>query len=203
VILLKNNNKVNQYIELMESVPEFVDYTYWEFLQDRKIVLNTAIDIDCIEKVVLQILKFNEEDKNIPVSKRKPIQLLIHSGGGDVITAMNVIDVIKTSKTPVHGIALGLVGSAAGIIYISTHKRFAYPNSTILIHDGSLMLSSTAKKAKQTMEYYDKLDERIKNIILENTKIPGELYDQKADEEWYILSQPEGVELGIVDEIIS
>lgn len=197
-----HDKTAQEFLEILEGVPPFVDYTYWENLKQRKIIFNSEVNTQVVEYIVMQILKFNEEDKDIPVEKRVPIKLYISSHGGSVIEGFNVIDVIKSSKTPVYTIALGLAASMSALILISGHKRFAYTNSTVLLHDGSLMLASTSKKAKQTMEYYDKLDNRIQKFILENTKISEELYKQKHDEEWYLFGSPDALELGIVDEII-
>jgi ATP-dependent protease ClpP protease subunit len=87
------------------------------------------------------------------------------------------------------------------LILISGHRRTIYKNATALLHDGNLQLANSSKKAKQTMAFYDALELRLKNFIVENTKITPELYDSKNDEEWYIFGD-EALELGIVDEVI-
>lgn len=190
-----------QYLELVEQLPDFAEYTFWEQLQNRKIIINSHVDFSLVERVVIQILKWNEEDKNIEVEKRTPIEILLSSEGGDVISGFLLIDVIKKSLTPIHVTAMGLAASMGALILLSGHVRKAYANTTILIHDGSLSVSSTSKKAKQTMKYYDKLEERVNALILSSTKIDKELLDSKSDDEWYMFAD-EALELGIIDQII-
>lgn len=189
------------FLELIEQLPDFSEYTFWEQLQDRKIIFNSAVDFSLFERAIIQILKWNKEDDGIDVANRKPIEILLASEGGDVIAGFALIDVIKKSVTPVHITAVGMAASMGALLLLSGHVRRAYENTTILIHDGTLGVHSTSKKAKQTMQYYDKLEERTNALIIKNTKIDKALLDSKADEEWYMFAD-EALELGIIDEII-
>lgn len=190
-----------EFLELVEQLPDFSEYTFWEQLQNRRIIFNNHVDFSLIERAIIQIIKWNEEDKDVEIENRKPIEILISSEGGDVLSGFALIDVIKKSLTPVHTIAIGIAASMGGLLLMSGHVRKAYLNTTILIHDGQLGVHSTSKKAKQTMQYYDKLEERTNSFIIDNTKITKELLDSKADEEWYMFAD-EALELGIIDEII-
>lgn len=184
----------------LSELPAFEEYTFWENLKDRKIIINQSIDDSIIERAVMQILKFNEEDEGKDVAARKPIKLYINSDGGVVTTGMILCNVIENSKTPVYGIALRAY-SMAGLILLPCHKRMAYPFATILLHDGSLGLVSSSKKAKETMKFYDDLEERTKKFILKYTNITEEKYKEKYGEEWFLFAN-EARELGIIDEII-
>ncbi|TKH02983.1 hypothetical protein FC678_25610, partial [Peribacillus simplex] len=133
---------------------------------------------------------------------RKTIQIYVTSNGGDVVAGFSAIDAIKSSKTKVETIGVGSCVSMGALLLISGHYRKAYPNTIILIHDGSMSVQSTSKKAKNTMNFYDRLDNRIKKFVVENTNISEELYAEKEDEEWYMFANDEGLSLGIVHEII-
>jgi ATP-dependent Clp protease protease subunit len=194
-------NSPEDFLTLMEGVPPFIDYAYWSNLQNRKIIFNDEVNVHVVERIMMQILRFNEEDKDIPAEQRKPIEIYIHSGGGDVFTGLSLLSIIEKSITPVHTYVLGIAGSMAGLIYMAGHRRFAYENSIILIHDGSLSLQSSSKKAKQIMEFYDEVDSVIKRFILKQTKITEEIYEEKCTEEFFMFA-PKAKELGIVDEII-
>ncbi len=195
------NKGAEEYLTMME-MPQFEEYTYWEFLKKRKIILNAEINDNIVERVILQIIKFNDEDKDIPREKRKPVEIYIHSNGGDVITGMALCSIIKNSITPVYTIVVGIAASMGGLILMSGQKRFALsPFSTILIHDGYCQVVSSGKKAKQTMDFYSQLDKKTKQFILENTKITEEIYEEKASDEWYFMAK-EAIELGLIDEII-
>lgn len=190
----------NEYLEL-ELPSTMEDYQMWEAYQERKIIFNDDVDSRVINTVAHWIIKWNEDDADIPVEKRKIIKLYITSNGGDVISGLAAIDAITTSKTPVHTIAVGCAASMGILLLMAGHKRYAYEHTVLLIHDGSLNVSGSSRKAKSTMGFYDKLDDRVKKYILDKTQISEEQYDEKADDEWFMFAD-EGLELGIVDEII-
>lgn len=186
------------------TIHDACEQIFIEHLKERKIILNQDIDPSIIELVSMQILKWNEQDSEIPVEHRSPIKMYIYSGGGDVIAGLGLIDVMKSSTTPIHAYNMGICGSMAALIFICANRRFSYRNGTILLHDGSLHVASSGKKAKQTMEYYDKLDARLKQLVLDHTTITPQLYDEKSADEWFIFAD-ESIEqgYGIVDELIS
>ena len=179
----------------------FFDKIFDENLKDRKIIINNEIDQDLIETAVLQIMKFNKEDKDIPVEKRKPIFIYVNSLGGEVPNGFCLIDAIETSKTPVYGVVFGYAYSMGALILLATHKRFAFKNSTVLIHDGTQGAITTGSKFKDIAKFYDEMDTRIKDFVLKNTDIDSDFYDAKYQSEFYFYSD-KGKELGVIDHII-
>lgn len=196
----ETNKGAEEYLEMME-IPQFEEYTFWEQLQDRKIILNGQIDDGVVERIIIQILKFNEQDKNIPIDKRKPITLYLNSYGGVVDIGLVLANVIETSKTPVYIIVLGNAASMAAIILMAGHKRMAYQFSNVLIHDGSMFIGGNTSKVKDTMMYQDEKEEQVKQFILSHTKITEEKYKENYTKEWW-LSARSALEYGIIDEII-
>lgn len=192
-----------EYLEL--EVPSTIDdYLTWISYKERKIILNDNIDTSSINRVSHWINRWNyEDDKNGLIGDNRPeITIELTSNGGDVISGFNVVDIIQSSKTPVTITTFACAASMGALILLSAKKRRAYKNSIILIHDGSLQLQGSSRKAKNTMSFYDKLDARVKEYILNNTKITEELYDSKVDEEWYMFAD-EALELGIITEIVA
>lgn len=171
-------------------------------LNDRKIILNTPIDEDVLENIILYILAWNKEDKGLPKDKRKPIWLYVNSPGGDMINGWNVIDIIENSETPVYTVCFAECASMAFHIYIAGHKRYCFKNSILLIHDGEIQISNSSSKAKDTMKFIESLDERTKEHVLSHTNISSEFYDSIYDTEYYLFGNAEGKELGCVDYII-
>ena len=169
---------------------------------DRTLILDKELNTKLLRDVILHIVQWNKEDIDIPREKRKPIKLVIDSEGGNVICTLNLIDVIKSSATPVHGVAFSLAASAAAYVLIACDKRFAFKHSTILLHDGTQAVYHTANKAKDTMRYYDKLDNISKNLVVSNTNIGEEEYENNKDREQYFFAE-EAKEKGIIDSIIS
>jgi ATP-dependent Clp endopeptidase proteolytic subunit ClpP len=191
------------YLEMIESLPQFEEYEFWKNIQNRKIILNQDISESLVERAIIQIINWNEQDDDngIPKDERKTIKIYIYSSGGDVISGLGLISAIQNSVTKVETICLGLAASMGALLLCSGHVRTIYKNSTVLLHDGSLVVANSSKKAKQTFQFYDQLELRLKNFIIENTKITSEMYDSKHDEEWYIFGD-EALELGIVDKVI-
>jgi len=172
-----------------------------DLLKKRIISINCEIGDWVVDDVIVPILKINEEDKDIEPEKRKPITLYINSPGGDVQNGLMLCDIIESSKTPVHGITLAYASSMASIISLACHKRLGYRFSTWLLHDGFCSVQSSSKKARQTMEFFARLDDKIMDYVLKRTSIPRELYEEKAADEWWIDSE-EALKYGIIDEVI-
>ena len=194
-----------EYSELIETLPDYLEeYQFYLGLKERRIYFNYDVDTTIVNKIVYWIQEWNREDQelNIPIDKRKTIQIYVTSDGGDVVAVFSAMDAIKSSKTKVETIGVGVCASAGALLLISGHYRKAYPNTVILIHDGSMSVQSTSKKAKNTMNFFNRLDDRIKKFIVENTNISEELYMEKEDEEWYMFADDEGLSLGIVHELI-
>jgi ATP-dependent Clp protease protease subunit len=194
-----------EYLEMMQTLPESMEeYQNWLGLKERKIYFNQEVDSYIVNKIVYWIQIWNKEDdeNGLVGDERKPIRISLTSNGGDVVAGFAAIDAIKRSKTKVIIEGIGVCASMGALLLISGHERLAYPNTVILIHDGSLAVHSSSKKAKNTMNFYDRLDERVKNFIIENTNITKELYEEKEDEEWYMFANDEGIDLKIIDGLL-
>jgi len=191
-----------EYMELLTGMPDtIVEYQTWIGLKERKIYFNNNIDLSIVDEIVHWIIRWNDEDEDKPAEDRKKIKIYMTSNGGCVISGFALIDAIQSSKTPIETIGVGVCASMGALVLLSGHYRKAYKNTTVLIHDGNLALQSTSKKAKQTMEYYDELDRRIKNLVLSKTTIGEKLYEEKEDDEWYLFGD-QAMKYGIVDEIM-
>lgn len=142
-----------------------------------------------------------DEDHNIPITDRKPIRIYIDSPGGSLTDTLTVIDAIKLSKTPVYTICVGCAYSGGFFIFISGHKRYCYPNSTFLYHEGSTANGGDAGKFRNFAEFYDKQLEILKQITVSNTNIDEELYEKHRRDDWWMLAS-EALDLGVCDEIL-
>ena len=141
-----------------------------------------------------------DEEHNIPVEEREPIKVFIDSCGGSLTDTFTIIDAIKLSKTPVWTINMGCAYSGGFFTFISGHKRIAYPHSSFLFHEGSTGTSGTSSQFENYTAFYKRQLEQLKNIVLENTSISQEEYqDIKKDDIWY--SVEDGIEKGFIDEV--
>lgn len=149
------------------------------------------------------ILKWNREDRGIPVEKRKPIKLLIHSLGGELDIFRVLSDLIELSETPVYGINLGNAYSAAGLILLSCHKRFGLKSSNVLFHKGSCDgISGSFSEVAAFMDEYEKQVAELSEVILKKTKFTKEEVEKNMNGDWYV-SAEDCVKHGVYDKIIT
>ena len=183
---LADPSLVNFYLDLENRV-------YW--LSDE--INNYTFDL------VQYIIRWNREDKGIPTEERKPIRIIIDCPGGFLSVSETVSNVIKMSKTPVYGIALGQAASGASVIYLSCHKRFALPNTVFVLHKGSCSgVSGTYDEIVAFARDYEKQIETLIDFYIQNTKYTEEEIAENIQTDWYIRTE-EALEKGIVDEIIT
>lgn len=155
--------------------------------------------------IVENFIRFwNKEDeyveRMIGQSSREPIKIYIDSPGGYLHSTLTAIDAIQLSKTPVYTINIGQAYSGGFFIFITGHKRIAYPNSTFLFHEGSISVGGDANKFQNQADFYKKQRNLLKKIIIEKTNINEELYEKHEKDDWWLFAE-EAKELGIVDEV--
>ena len=185
-----------------ENEDTIYNATLKDAIEKRILILNQEIDDDIIENYIYQIIRWNIEDKDIPVEKRKSIKIMVNSPGGDCVVGFSFVDVIKNSKTPIIAIGFGLVASMAYHIFIGCPKRYAFNNTVLLQHDGEISVSNSSSKVKDTMRFFDNMETRTKKHVLENTSISEEEYDKHYETEWYFYADEDGIKYNCVDGII-
>lgn len=188
-------NDVNSNLQLPD--PSLLQY--YHDLKNRTIWIDEEIDgvtLDVISKVV----RWNREDKDIPIEKRKPIRILFNSPGGTLDIEEILVSIIKLSKTPVWGIALGMVASAASLIYLSCHKRFALRNAYFIFHRGSCQnIGGNYNELQAMMDDYKIQITKMEKFYIENTKYSEEEVKKNIATDWYIRGD-ECIDKGVVDE---
>ena len=196
--------------ELLVAVPHAVEnlqlpnpelLQFYQDEKDRTLWIEGEIDESLFEVSKL-ILKYNKEDKGIPVDERIPIKLCINSPGGDLDSTLAFIGLMNISKTPIQTINACWAYSAAGLILMAGHKRYALPNTECLIHSGSGYLGGSYEQTTEQMKNYKYLVDKMRDFILNRTKIDQKLFKKNSQKDWYINTE-EMLNLGIVDEIIT
>lgn len=183
------------------TLPEPTMVEYYRRLNNREIVWNDDIDDTTID-IALYIKKWNAEDKGLDKADRKPIKIFINSDGGSVDTVLHIIDMIRLSKTPIYTIGMGRVYSAGGLLLMAGHKRYVFPHTSCLIHDGSSGAIGSIGKMLDNLEFTKELEARMKEYILSSTHITEAVYDRNYRRDWFLFSD-EMIELGIADEIVT
>lgn len=175
---------------------------YYRDLENRIYWLNDEISNYTFD-LIQYITRWNREDKGIPTEDRKPIRIIIDCAGGALSVSETLSNIIKMSKTPVIGIALGFVASGASVIYLSCHKKFALPNSVFVLHKGSCSgVSGTYDEIVSFARDYEKQIEMLIDFYIENTKYTEAEIVENIQTDWYIRID-EATEKGIVDELIT
>lgn len=161
---------------------------YLKELTQRKLFLNGDIDQFSTSDISKHIMQYNAEDKGIDVSERKPIILYITSHGGDVDAGFSLIDIIKSSKTPVYTVNIGYEYSMAFLVGLAGHKRFATKNSRFLLHDGSSIVYGSGCKIQDQMDFQRRENQRIKDYVTANSSVTEKEYNKKVRFEWYMFA---------------
>lgn len=189
--------------EILKLNDKMTDQIIEEFYENRKIILNYNITEDCVESVLAYLMKWEMEDMGKAKEDRKPITIYCNSGGGYVDVGLTLIDFIQNMDTPVRMVVLSNAYSMMGLVILAVprERRFAFKNSSILIHDGSTGAYTSTSKMKDIMRFQDETEERIKSLILDNTDISAELFEKKYACEWFLYAQ-EAKEHGIIGNII-
>lgn len=172
---------------------------YYHDVENRTIWIDEEIDGMTLD-VVSKIIRWNQDDKNLSIEERKPIRILFNSPGGSLDVEEILVSIIRLSKTPVYGIALGMVASAASLIYLSCHKRFALPNAYFIFHRGSCQnLGGNYNEIAAAMEDYKAQIGKMEKFYIENTNYTEEEVKNNIITDWYIRGE-ELINKGIVHE---
>ena len=184
------------------GLPDPFKLSYYNDLNNRVIYLDDEIERDTITPIIRMIVAWNRNDKDLPISERRPIKIIINSYGGDIDATLSMVDIIKISKTPIYTYNVGVAMSGGFYILIAGHKKYALKNSQSLVHQGSGGFEGTAEEIKSHTAQYNKLLARLFDHVLGCTKIPKDLLNKKKKSEWFINGEDQ-VELGVVDGIIT
>ena len=182
------------------NLPDPDTLYFYNWLENREIFINYDIDADLVD-FTYDIIKWNKEDKGIPAEERNPIKIYINSDGGCLNSVMNFINAIKLSKTPIITIGMGKTYSAGGLLLMGGHKRYIFQDTTFLLHDGTSGLFGSVAKLADGFEFQQKTEKRVKEYVLNNTKIDTDLYDKNYRRDWFMNSE-EMIYYGVCDFII-
>lgn len=190
----------------MSLVPVVVEQTnrgersydiYSRLLKDRIIVLSDEVNDVTASLVVAQMLFLEAEDPD------KDIQLYINSPGGSVSSGFAIYDTMQYVKPDVSTICIGMAASMGAFLLAAgaKGKRFALPNSEIMIHQPLGGARGQATDIKIHAEQILKLKSKLNNILSERTGQPLEKIERDTERD-YFMSAEEAKAYGIVDEVM-
>ena len=170
---------------------------YSRLLKDRIVFIGTAIDDHVANLVIAQLLFLQMEDS------KKDISIYINSGGGVVTAGLAIYDTMQFLTCDVTTYCLGMAASMAAVLLCAgtKGKRFALPNSDIMIHQVSGGAQGQASDVERQVDYMFKLKKRIIKIISQHTGKPEDQVRSDSDRDYY-MSAMEAKSYGLVDEVI-
>ncbi len=191
----------------MALVPYVVEQTnrgersydiFSRLLNDRIIVLSDEVNDATASIVVAQLLYLEGQDPD------KDISLYINSPGGSVTAGMAIYDTMQYIKCDVSTICMGMAASMGAFLLSSgtKGKRFALPNSEIMIHQPLGGARGQATEIKIVADHILKTRERLNRILAENTGRSIEEIARDTERDNYLTAQ-EAMEYGLVDKVIS
>ncbi len=169
---------------------------YSRLLKDRIIFLGTEINDAVANAIIAELLFLEAEDPD------RMINLYINSPGGSVTAGLAVYDTMQFIKSPVSTICIGQAASMAAVLLAAGEKgkRYALPNSRILIHQPWGGVQGQAKDIEIVAKEIMRIKNTINEILSHHTGQPMERIEKDTDRDYYMTAQ-EAKEYGIVDEV--
>ena len=191
----------------MALVPMVVEQTnrgersfdiYSRLLNDRIIILSDEVNDTTASLVVAQLLYLEAADPD------KDISLYINSPGGSVSAGMAIYDTMNFVKCDVSTICIGMAASMGAFLLSAgaKGKRYALPNSVIMIHQPLGGMQGQASDIKIHTEHLLKTRETLNRVLAENTGKPLEVIEKDTDRDNF-MTAAEAAEYGLIDRVIA
>ena len=190
----------------MSLVPYVIEQTsrgernydiYSRLLKDRIIFLGEEVNETTASLVVAQLLFLESEDPN------KDIQLYINSPGGMVTAGMAIYDTMQYIKCDVSTICIGLAASMGAFLLAggTKGKRFALPNSEIMIHQPSGGARGQATEIQIVADHIAQTKRTLNELLAANTGQPIEVVERDTDRDNYMTAE-EAKAYGLIDGVV-
>ena len=169
---------------------------YSRLLNDRIIMLSDEVNDVTASLIVAQLLYLEAQDPD------KDIQFYINSPGGSVTAGMAIYDTMNYIKPDVSTICIGLAASMGAFLLSSgaKGKRFALPNSEIMIHQPLGGAQGQASDIKIHADWILKTRDKLNRILAENTGKPLDVIERDTDRDNF-MSAADAMAYGLIDQV--
>ena len=169
---------------------------YSRLLEDRIIFLSGEIDDAVANTVVAQLIYLEAKDPS------KDISLYINSPGGSVSAGLAIYDTMNYIKCDVSTICIGMAASMGAFLLSSGQKgkRYALPNSEIMIHQPLGGAQGQASDIKIAAEHILRTKQKLNSILSQNSGRPISEIERDTDRDNYLSAQ-QAVEYGLIDKV--
>jgi ATP-dependent Clp protease protease subunit len=166
-------------------------------LKDRIVFIGTPIDDFVANSVVAQLLFLQMQDP------KRDINLYINSPGGSVTAGLAIYDTMQFVTCDVATYCMGIAASMGAVLLAAgtQGKRYALPNSDIMIHQVSGGAQGTASDVERTVEWMFKIKRRLIHILSAHTGKSDEQVQIDSDRDYW-MSADEAKAYGLVDEVV-
>ncbi len=194
---IKNQTLVPMVIEQTSRGYERAYDIYSRLLKDRIIFIGTPIDDNVANLIIAKLLFMQMEDVN------KEISIYINSPGGSVTSGLAIYDTIQFVKPDVATYCVGQAASMGALLLCAgtKGKRFALPNSRVMIHQPWGGIQGAAEDISRHAQEILKMRDRINEILARHTGQSLEKVHKDTDRD-YFMSSDEAKVYGLVDEVI-
>src|SRR5213076_927592 len=170
---------------------------YSRLLKDRIVFIGTPMDDHIANLVIAQLLFLQMEDS------KKDINIYINSPGGSVTAGLAVYDTMQFLTCDVNTYCIGQAASMGAVLLCggTKGKRFALPNSNIMIHQVLGGAEGPASDVEIRVKYMLRLKQRLNGIIAKHTGRPVEQVEKDCDRDNFMTSE-EAKNYGLVDEVV-
>src|SRR5580698_8978969 len=155
---------------------------YSRLLKDRIVFIGTAIDDSVANAVIAQLLFLQMDDA------KKDINIYINSPGGSVTAGLAIYDTMQFLTCDVNTYCIGMAASMGAVLLCAGTKgrRYALPNSDIMIHQVSGGAQGTASDVERTVEFMYKLKKRLIKILALHSGKSEEQISRDSDRDYYM-----------------
>jgi ATP-dependent Clp protease protease subunit len=169
---------------------------YSRLLKDRIVFLGGGVDDDVANLIIAQLLFLESEDP------KKDIYLYINSPGGSVTAGLAILDTMNHVKPNVATVCVGMAASAAAVILSAGEKgkRFALPNSEVMIHQPWGGAQGQATDIEITAKHIIATRDRLNKILSKNTGQPLEKIEKDVERDYFMMAE-DAKKYGIVDQV--
>ncbi len=170
---------------------------YSRLLKDRIIMLSGEVNDQMANTIIAQLLFLDAQDSD------KDISIYINSPGGSVTAGLAIMDTMNFIKSDVQTIAMGMAASMASVLLSAgtKGKRFALPNSTVLIHQPLGGAQGQQTEIEIAAREILKTRKRLNQILADNSGQTFEKLQADADRDNYMTAQ-EAKDYGLIDDIM-
>src|SRR4029077_9481747 len=171
---------------------------YSRLLVDRIVFLGTPVDDMVANVIIAQLLFLQMTDP------KKDIHLYINSPGGSVSAGLAIYDTVQFLTCDVNTYCIGQAASMGAVLLCggTKGKRYALPNSNIMIHQVLGGAEGQATDVEIRVKYMLKLKQRLNNILATHTGQPIDVVDKACDRDNF-MSPEEAKAFGLVDEVVT